>query len=354
MVGCRLVRRGQILGEGWHTRFGGPHAEVEALNHAKAQGFDVVQATAYVSLEPCRHEGKTPPCTRALTEAGVTRVIYGASDPGEASGGGGDVLREGGVEVVGPVFSADEAWRENPGFFPGRTDPHRPWLVLKLARTADGWIAERPGVRSTISGPEAGARVQSLRAGVDGILVGSTTARVDDPCLTARTSPPPRVAPTRILLDRTASLPHRLRVFRDGDGPVLLVQGDGVAAPVPIPGPGAPVSRLILPERDARLPLPRLLGELSARGFRAILCEGGGVVARALLDADLVDRLVLITGAARGWSDGVLALPGFPPDWTPPAPRWVRLEGPEHMGGGDQWEVWDRTQAPFHSNEGEG
>lgn len=341
MVGCVLVRDGIVLGEGWHARFGEAHAEVEALSSARARGLDPAGATAYVSLEPCRHEGKTPPCTRALLNAGVTRVIYGAADPGLASGGGGDLLRRAGLDVVGPVYSLEAARRENPAFFPRAAD--RPWVILKLARTEDGWIAEAPGVRSLISGPEAGARVQALRAGVDGILVGGVTARVDDPLLTPRTVPAARVAPARILLDRTASLPHTLRLFQEGEGEVLLVQGAHAAEGRPVPGKA---SQLVLPEIEGRLPLPALMRELSRRGFRAILCEGGGVLAQALLEADLVDRLVLVTGTARGWAHGVPTFPDLAPDWVPSGPGWVEVDPSERLAGGDRWEVWDRTDEP--------
>lgn len=341
MVGCVLIRDGAVIGEGWHARFGGAHAEVEALRDAHARGRDAAGATAYVSLEPCRHEGKTPPCTRALEAASVTRVIYGASDPGLTSGGGGDLLRQGGMEVIGPVYTAAEARRENPAFFPRTMD--RPWVILKLARTEDGWIAEARGLRSSISGPEAGARVQALRAGVDGILIGGVTARVDDPLLTPRTTPAPRIPPVRILLDRTASLPSTLQLFREGEGEVLLVQGADVGEGRTRPGTA---SQLVLPEIHGRLPLSALMRELSRRGFRAILCEGGGVLAQALLEADLVDRLVLVTGKARGWTDGVPAFPNLAPDWVPAGPGWIRVEGPERLAGDDRWEVWDRTDEP--------
>jgi len=341
MVGCVLVRDGVVLGSGWHRRFGGPHAEVEALEEVQARGINPAGATAYVSLEPCRHEGKTPPCTRALEQAGVIRVVYGAADLGSVSGGGGDLLRGAGMEVLGPVYSLTEARRENPAFFPRAS--HRPWVVLKLARTGDGWIAEAPGRRSVISGPEASARVQALRAGVDGILVGGTTARVDDPLLTARTSPAPRIAPLRILLDRTASLPGTLRVFRDGEGNVLRVQG---ALHGRVSQSSGLSERLILPETDGYLPLPALMSELSQRGLKAILCEGGGVLAQALLEADLVDRLVLITGEARGWTAGVPAFPGQAPEWVPSGPGWIQVEGPDRLVPHDRWEVWDRTEVP--------
>lgn len=340
------------MGEGWHARFGEAHAEVQALCAVTAQGFDAHGATAYVSLEPCRHEGKTPPCTHALQAAGVTRVIYGAADPGAASGGGGQVLREAGLDVIGPVFSTDEARRENPAFFPRQSG--RPWVVLKLARTADGWIAEKRGQRTPISGVEAGLRVQQLRAGVDGIWIGGQTARVDDPLLTPRTVPPPRRSPARILMDRTLALPPSLRLFHEGEGPVIRVHGAAYSGgrATGIRG-DVSISTLALDEVDGRLPLGQLLCELWTQGFRALLCEGGGVLGKALLESDLVDRLVLITTKARGWVDAVPAFPGYKADWTPNLVDWAPIEGPEVLDSGDQWEVWDRmgTDNPLPQRE---
>ena len=150
-VGCVLVRDGEVVGEGWHSDLGGPHAEVHALREAgeRARG-----ATVYVSLEPCDHFGRTPPCSAALLDAGVARVVYGAADPGEVSSGGADRLRAGGVDVVGPVLDLRDARRENPAFFFNH-ERKATFVALKLAQTLDGRIAEAPGRRTAITGPEA-------------------------------------------------------------------------------------------------------------------------------------------------------------------------------------------------------
>jgi diaminohydroxyphosphoribosylaminopyrimidine deaminase / 5-amino-6-(5-phosphoribosylamino)uracil reductase len=352
MVGCVIARPGGgeagggVLGEGWHARWGGPHAEVNALAAARAAGHDPDGSTAYVSLEPCRHEGKTPPCTRALREAGVTRVVFGAGDPGAASGGGGDELRASGLEVVGPVFPPEEATRENPAFFHGFGPlAHRPWVVLKLALSADGFIAARPGERTAISGPEAGERVQRLRAGVDALLVGGRTARVDDPLLTVRGPVTPRIPPRRVVLDPGAMMPAGARLFREGDGEVIVVQGEGTATARVEPALPPHVRRERLPRAapGGRFDLEAVLRRLRALEVRSVLCEGGGELAEALLRADLVDRLVLVRSERKVGPGGVLAFPG---GWSVQASDWSAVHPPETLGSDQWWEADRRRHLP--------
>ncbi len=169
MVGCVLAREGRVIAEGWHEELGGAHAEVNALKRAGKQARG---ATAYVSLEPCDHFGRTPPCSSALVQAGIARVVYGATDPGPESGGGSQTLRAGGVDVVGPVLDGEEARRENPAFFFNQ-EHGATYVALKLAQTLDGRIAEAPGCRTAITGPEARQETHRLRAGFDGVMVGS-------------------------------------------------------------------------------------------------------------------------------------------------------------------------------------
>lgn len=372
MVGCVLVRpgpggdEGTLLAEGWHRVWGGPHAEVEALAAARAAGHDVRGATAYVSLEPCNHEGKTPPCSRALLSAGVARVVYGAADPGVRSGGGGEALARAGVEVMGPLTPPARARQENPAFYHAfGSAAWRPWVVLKLAVSADGRLAARPGERTPISGPEAGARVQWLRAGVEGILVGGRTAAIDDPLLTVRGPVVPRIPPRRILLDPGNEVGEGARVFREGAGEVVHLVGaepgtpgsDSGSAPDPTPAPGSPLRRRHhlplaapapdgLPRFDLTAVMKLLRSELT---LTSLLCEGGGRLAAALLEAELVDRLVLVVSDREVGEAGVPALPGLLPH--PLAPRapwvtgegWTAVEGPERMGS-DTWQVWDRVR----------
>lgn len=377
MVGCVLVRGDQVLGEGWHREWGGPHAEVEALAAAREAGEDPSGATAIVSLEPCSHQGKTPPCTLALRSAGVARLVYGAPDPGLEAGGGGAVLAAEGVEVVGPVFTPDRARSENPAFFHAAgPERHRPWVCLKMAVSADGFIAARPGERTPISGAEAAGGVQRLRAGFDAILVGGHTAVVDDPLLTVRGEVEPRVPPRRVVLDAEGRLPPTARLFREGTGEVIVFgpggrQGAtleatgaarrkgrraGAAGTAPPSGP-VPVRRepMALVEGSAeagepRFDLARVLGRLRELGVTAVLCEGGGTLAAALLAAGLVDRFVLIESERSIGAGGVPAFPGVSARHLPwgagedasGVPRWVPVEGPVALGS-DTWRSWDRA-----------
>ena len=212
MVGCVVVRDGEVVGEGWHRELGGPHAEVYALAEAGERARD---ATAYTSLEPCAHTGRTPPCTRALLDAGVVRVVFGAADPGVGAGGAA-VLRATGMRVVGPAFSSARAASHNPAFFHvARTGT--PYVALKLALSLDGRIS-RAGEQTGLTGPPAREHVHYLRAGFDAIMVGANTMKIDDPRLTARGWPEPRRAPDRIVLDSRARLAPNARLLRDDDG----------------------------------------------------------------------------------------------------------------------------------------
>ncbi len=369
LVGCVLVRPGRegaedrVVGEGWHRSWGGPHAEVEALAAARAAGEDPRGTTAYVSLEPCNHQGKTPPCTMALRSAGVARVVFGATDPGVHSGGGGAALREEGIEVTGPLFTPVEARRENPAFFHAfGPERGRPWVVLKLALSADGFIAARPGERTPISGPEAQERVHHLRAGVDAVLVGGRTALVDDPLLTVRGTTRPRVPPLRVVLDPDGTLPADARLLHEGEGDVVLFVGEEVPGPGPV-GAGShtvrverlPVDRSPPAPADApalghdpvsgtvpRFDLGAVLGRLRALGVTALLCEGGGALASSLLRGELVDRLVLVQSERTLGPGGV---PGLPDGVSTPLSggAWTPVEEPMLLGP-DRWRAWDRVR----------
>jgi diaminohydroxyphosphoribosylaminopyrimidine deaminase / 5-amino-6-(5-phosphoribosylamino)uracil reductase len=307
MVGCLIVRDGDVVGEGWHREYGGPHAEVDAL---AAAGEAARGATAYVSLEPCCHTGKTPPCTRALMEAGVARVVFGAADTGRDSGGGGRELGAAGLDVTGPLLSEAEARRENPAFF--HPDGSRPWVDLKLALSLDGKIAARPGERTSLSGPDAGAEVQRLRAGFDAILVGANTALVDDPLLTVRGSVKPRTPPVRVVLDGRGRLGPGARMLREGVAPVWIVTGAGAPEGWKADLAGAGARLVEAPTApDGRIDLPAALSHLRGEGIRALLCEGGGILASALLDGGLVDRLDLIFSPRFLGEQGVPAFPGL-------------------------------------------
>ncbi len=335
MVGCVIAVEGEVVGEGWHREFGGAHAETEALN---AAGDAARGATAYVSLEPCRHEGKTPPCTRALIEAGIARVVFGARDPHLASGGGAEELATAGVEVVGPLLGDREARRENPAFFHAGSE--RPWTALKLAVSLDGRIAARPGVRTTISGDAAAEAVQCLRAGFDAILVGTETAVIDNPLLTVRGAVEPRVPPIRIVLDARGRIGTNSRVLTEGTAPTWLLT-TSQSPPgwrEEIRGRGG--RPLEVPSCEAgRVALEPALRILRGEGISALLCEGGGALGSALLERGLVDRLHLIVSGRFLGADGVPAFPGT----LPVEGRWRPVEEPRTLGT-DVWLALDREE----------
>lgn len=262
MVGAVVVSGDRVVGEGWHERFGEAHAEVNAL---RAAGARARGATLYVTLEPCNHWGKTPPCVDAIHAAGVRRVVAATADPGGSSSGGAERLRALGVSAaVGGVLE-DEARELNASFFHAFTS-ERPWVTLKLAVSLDGAITDAARSRGWITNARSRAEVHRLRAGVDAVAVGAATFRADAPALTVREVAPPRVPPRRVVFTRD---PAALRSRTD-------VQA---AEPPWIVADGAD--------------LPAALRQLRDAGVRSLLVEGGARLAGALLDAGLVDRLVI-------------------------------------------------------------
>jgi diaminohydroxyphosphoribosylaminopyrimidine deaminase / 5-amino-6-(5-phosphoribosylamino)uracil reductase len=323
LVGCVIVGRDGLVGEGYHRVFGGPHAEIVALDEAgsRAEG-----ATVYVTLEPCNHHGKTPPCAQALLATGIRRVVFGARDPGAESGGGAETLRAGGVEVSGPVWSEREGRAENPAFF--HTARHAsPFVALKLAMSLDGCIAARPGERTRVTGPEAESEVHRLRTGFDAVMAGAGTILTDDPLLTPRLGEPGRSAPRRIVLDSEGSLPSDAALFRDRDrAPIHVFVRHEVseAALERLEAAGAhvhPVRRA-----EAGLALDEVLAVCWDLGIRSIFCEGGARVAGSLLREGRVHRLYLFVAPKTFGASGVRAFPddagalvwdGFEPAFVP-------------------------------------
>lgn len=316
MVGAVVVRDGALLGEGWHREYGQPHAEVEAL---RAAGPAARGATVFVTLEPCSHHGKTPPCTEALIAAGVRGVVYAAPDPNPTAGGGGDVLRNAGVEVHGGLMAG--AARDLDGaFFHLHARDDRPFVALKLAMSLDARIADREGRSGWITGEAARGEVHRLRAGFDAVAVGIGTARADDPRLTVRGPLQPRVPPTRVVFDRGLRLPLDSVLARSaGEVPVLVVAGPDAE----------PERELRLAERGVRVlraaDLPTGLRALREAGVRSMFVEGGSAIAGALLAGGAVDRLYLFYAPLLLGYDGLPAfgrLAGAPID---EAQRWRRI-----------------------------
>jgi len=304
-VGCVIVADdGQVVGEGWTQPGGRPHAEIEAL--AKA-GPRAAGATAYVTLEPCAHTGRTGPCAVALAEAGVARVVAALEDPdSRVAGRGLALLRKAGI-AVDTGLRAEEAAKLNAGFL-HRVRTGRPRLTLKLASTLDGRIALANGQSRWITSPEARRYVHGLRARSDAILIGAGTARADNPRLDVREGFETPRPPVRIVADPGLSLPMTGHLAETAaDQPVWLLnaaQGHDPMRATALRGLGAD---LLPVPRDAlgALDLHAALDTLGERGLTRVLCEGGGRLAAALITAGLVDALILITAGKVIGAEGV-------------------------------------------------
>jgi diaminohydroxyphosphoribosylaminopyrimidine deaminase/5-amino-6-(5-phosphoribosylamino)uracil reductase len=287
MVGCVIVSpEGRVVGEGWHTAFGAPHAEVEAL---RAAGPAARGATMYVTLEPCCHQGKTPPCTDAVIAAGIRRVVVAQRDPYPAvSGGGIAALRQAGIEVE--VGLCEAAARRLNAPYRKLIETGRPWVIAKWAMTLDGKLATTAGQSRWISGEASRAVVHQLRGRVDAIIVGRGTVEVDDPLLTAR-PPGPRVA-TRVVLDSQASLSPMSQLVRTLDqAPLLVAAGAEVDLERAKRLTSVGCEFLQVAGDTPQLRLDTLLAELGRRRMTNVLVEGGAQVLGSLFDARLVDEV---------------------------------------------------------------
>ena len=314
MVGAVVVRDGVVVGEGWHAHFGGPHAEIEAL---RAAGERARGATLYVSLEPCNHFGKTPPCTDAILAAGVRRVVAACADPSPVASGGADRLREAGVEVTLGVEETAARDLNAPFFHALASD--RPFVQLKLALSLDGALADHSRQPGWLTGELARREVHRMRAGADAVAVGIGTALADDPELTVRHAPPPRVAPTRIVFDTSGRLPRTSRLAQTASQlPVVVV----CWAPEPAHAAALEHTGVTLlhaaTTRDA-------LVALRERGIRSLLVEGGATLASAFLQEALVDRLIIFRAPLVLGGGALNAFGSMPPSRAGDAPRWRLL-----------------------------
>jgi diaminohydroxyphosphoribosylaminopyrimidine deaminase/5-amino-6-(5-phosphoribosylamino)uracil reductase len=327
-VGCVIAHDDQVVGEGWHQRAGEAHAEVLALREAgdRAQG-----ATAYVTLEPCAHHGRTPPCADALIAAGVARVVIAAEDPfPEVDGRGMQKLRAAGIEVQAGLMR-EQAREINVGFF-CRIERGRPFVRLKLAMSLDGRTALASGESRWITSEAARTDVQRWRARSSAILAGSGTVLADDPRLTVRLPGEQRgVAPLRVVLDRDLRVPASFQVL-DTSAPTLLLHDAGLASIQNIPSgvghAGVPLDAL------GRLDLHAVLAALAERDVNELHVEAGARLGGALLTAGLVDELLLyvapvllghearplmeltgISTMAERWQLDVIEQRSVGPDW---------------------------------------
>lgn len=308
LAGAVILKDGETVGEGWHAEFGSQHAETVAL---AAAGEAARGATAVVTLEPCAHVGKQPPCTDALLAAGVRRVVVAMPDPNPIAAGGAARLSAAGVDVEIGLLER-EAAAQNAAFLHNIREQSRPFVALKLATTLDGRIADVNGNSRWISGPEAREWVHWLRAGFDAIAVGGVTARADDPSLTVRGKLQPRAAPVRVVFAADGDIPEGLTVVRTaGDIPTVAVVSPSVKAAriAPLEVAGVQILRCGEPAQA--------LETLRSRGVGSLLVEGGGRLAGALLTAGLVDRYYWVQSPlwlGAGSVPAVAGLPGIPLD----------------------------------------
>jgi diaminohydroxyphosphoribosylaminopyrimidine deaminase / 5-amino-6-(5-phosphoribosylamino)uracil reductase len=318
LVGAVVVRDGRVVGEGWHGELGGPHAEVGAL---AAAGEQARGATLYVTLEPCAHHGRTPPCTEAVLAAGVRRIVIAARDPNPVARGGGDILRDAGLEVTYDVGGA-EARRLNAAFFhafESRPRP-RPWVQLKLALSLDARVADGAGRSTWITGPEAREEVHRMRAGHDAIAVGIGTALADDPLLTVRGTVSPRTPPVRIVFDRRLRLPVESRLLQTLDEAPLWI----VCAPDAEPARSVHLEELGVRVLHA-VDLHSALGVIEGEGIRSLFCEGGARLASALLVENLADRIALFYAPLFLGGDGADPFREIPGTPIADARRWSHI-----------------------------
>lgn len=302
LVGCVITRGDEIIGRGWHGRYGGPHAEVEAVADAGcAEGAEV-----FVNLEPCSHYGKTPPCAEMLIKNRVSRVVIGMRDPNPKVNGAGEaMLRAAGIEVVTGVLE-ERCKRINRGFIFSVREK-RPYVTLKVAATLDGKIALEDGSSKWITGAESRRAVHAMRAANDAVLTGIGTVLADDPRLTVRDAP--GRTPLRVVLDRDLRMPENAHIMDVSAGPVLIITGRDAdpARAARLESLGAGVERL---DCAADREIDAVLSILHKKGVNYLMVEAGAGVTGAFLNARRADELALFTapkvfGRGKGWTDGL-------------------------------------------------
>lgn len=338
-VGCVIVKNGRVLGRATTAPGGRPHAEPQALDQA---GEGARGATAYVSLEPCAHHGQTPPCTDALIAAGVARVVAPLADTdARVAGQGFAALREAGIEVS-TGLCVDEAEEDHAGFFM-RTELGRPFVTLKLASSFDGRIATATGDSQWITGPQARRLVHVMRHRHDAVMVGAGTARADDPSLTVRDMGVER-QPVRVVVSRRLDLPLMSNLARTAkEVPVWLCHGSDADPALREAWDGVGARLLSCDVSGGQLDPLSVVQALGNEGLTRVFCEGGGALAAALLNADLVDRLVGMTAGVTIGAEGLPSLGALGLARLAEAPRFTLRES--RVLGGDVLHVWDRPRA---------
>ncbi len=318
MVGAVVVKDEKVVGKGFHRKVGRPHAEIEAIQDA---GPLSKGATLFVTLEPCNHFGRTPPCTRAILEAGIRRIVAAMKDPNpDVTGRGIDFLHENGVETTLGVLET-EARTLNEAYVK-YVLTKRPFVIAKCAATLDGWIATRTGDSRWVTGERSRAYVHRMRHAVDAILVGVGTIKRDDPQLTTRIPGKKVSHPIRVILDTRLSLPEEAKVLQHNtDSGTLIIIGeayqnvpDVVAKKSRIETSGVKV--IAAPTRDDRIDLYRLMDRLGALGITSLLIEGGSRTLGSAFLSGVVDKIAFIFAPKiLGGDDGYPICRGPGPEW---------------------------------------
>ncbi len=336
-VGAVIVNDGLIVGRGWTQDGGRPHAEVEALRRAGAAARG---ATLYVTLEPCSHHGKSPPCADAVIAADIARVVSALEDPNpEVAGAGHARLRAAGIAVdVG--LGAEAARRDHAGHIRRMRDG-RPHVMLKLAVSADGKAGAAGRRPVAITGERARDRVHLLRARSDALMTGIGTALADDPSLTCRLPGMSACSPLRVVLDGRLRLPRASRLVASArEVPLSVVTGPDVPAGAREALEAAGATVLSVPRAGERLDLTAVLRLLSGRGISRLMVEAGPILAAALLDTDLVDEIALFRSDIVVGADGIDALEGLPLTALTRSPRFARIDS--EAVGEDRCEIFER------------
>ncbi len=312
MVGAVVVRDGHIVGTGYHEFAGGPHAEVNALNDA---GESAKDATLYVTLEPCNHTGRTPPCTKKIIDSGIARVVVAMKDPNpNVTGGGIEFLRENGIQVdVG--IEEKQACRLNEVFIKF-VQTQRPFVILKTAATLDGRIATRTGDSKWVTGPSARNFVHTVRHAVDGIMVGIGTVNQDNPSLTTRLEKLKGKDPVRIVLDTHLTIAENSRLLNlQSDAKTVLVTGEDISCEKKDRLEQQGVTFITTPLKNGKIDLDSLMDRLGTMGITSLLIEGGGRVAASALACGIVDKILFFYAPKiLGGDDGVPICRGTGPD----------------------------------------
>ncbi|MGV6847715.1 MAG: bifunctional diaminohydroxyphosphoribosylaminopyrimidine deaminase/5-amino-6-(5-phosphoribosylamino)uracil reductase RibD [Marinibacterium sp.] len=337
-VGCVIVREGRVVGRGWTGDGGRPHAETRALAQAGAAARG---ATAYVTLEPCSHHGKTPPCADALIAAGISRVVAAIEDPdARVAGRGLAMLRDAGL-TVDTGTCAEEAARDHTGFLRVAAGG-LPFVTLKLAASLDGRIATATGQSRWITGPQARRAVHALRARHDAVAVGAGTARHDDPSLTVRDIGVTR-QPVRVVASRRLDVPLTGQLARSArDVPLWLCHGGDADAERMRAWEGVGARLIPCAVRGAQIDPADMLTSLGQAGLTRIFCEGGSALAAALLSADLVDDLVLFSAGFPIGAEGLPAIGALGLDRLDAAARFTLTDN--RPVGADLMQIWRRSR----------